>query len=185
MIWTKYQFYWQKIKHYLQEWENERLLLERFPTAKIEKDVQIKNPHLLTLGENVIFQKGTILHCGGMTWSDGKGSVQVGDNVGISPYCVLYGAGGIVIGDRSTFGPCCMIFSQFGDYSTSTVHPVKHQFREVRIGKEVWMFAGCIVNPGVTIGDGAVIQAGSMVTKDIPPKAICRGVPARQVGERP
>ena len=50
---------------------------------------------------------------------------------------------------------------------------------EVRIGNDVWMGARAIVLSGVTIGDGAVIGAGAVVTSDIPPYAIAVGVPAR------
>lgn len=48
-----------------------------------------------------------------------------------------------------------------------------------RVGNDVWMGVGCIVLDGLTIGDGAVIAAGAVVTKDVPPYAIVGGVPAR------
>ncbi len=166
------------------KWDQERMLRERFPTARFEEDVQIKNPHLLTIGENVVIQKGTILHCGGMDWSDGKGSIQIGSDVGISPNCVLYGTGGIVIGDRSGLGPGCMVFSQSEDISASILHKRKHIFREVLIGKDVIIGAGCIVIPGVTVGDGAVIKAGSVITKDVPSMTVWSGLRAKPTGER-
>ena len=52
----------------------------------------------------------------------------------------------------------------------------------VVIGDRVFVGAGAIVQMGVTIGDEAVIGAGAVVTKDVPPRAIVTGVPARVVG---
>ena len=53
----------------------------------------------------------------------------------------------------------------------------------VRIGKNVWIGAGAIVLPGVTIGDHSVIGAGSVVTKDIPPNVVAVGNPCRVLRE--
>ena len=52
------------------------------------------------------------------------------------------------------------------------------------IGSDVWMGAYVIVLPGVTIGHGAVVAAGAVVTKDIEPYAIAAGIPAKQIGQR-
>jgi acetyltransferase-like isoleucine patch superfamily enzyme len=51
--------------------------------------------------------------------------------------------------------------------------------RPIRIGDNVWIGAGCMILPGVTIGDGAVVAAGSVVTKDVPSLALAGGNPAR------
>lgn len=55
---------------------------------------------------------------------------------------------------------------------------------EVRIGDRVWIAYRAIIMPGVTIGEGAVVAAGTVVTRDVPPFAIVAGTPARQVGTR-
>jgi acetyltransferase-like isoleucine patch superfamily enzyme len=54
----------------------------------------------------------------------------------------------------------------------------------VVIGDDVWLGAGSIVLPGVTIGDGAIIGAGAVVTHDVEPYTIVAGVPARPIGRR-
>ena len=87
----------------------------KFSSVRFEEDVLIKNPERLTVGENVIVQKGTILHCGGMEWSRRKGYIKIGDDSVISPYCIFYGAGGIEIGNRFDCGPNVMIFSSYSD----------------------------------------------------------------------
>jgi acetyltransferase-like isoleucine patch superfamily enzyme len=54
----------------------------------------------------------------------------------------------------------------------------------VRIGDDVWIGANCVILPGVTIGDGAVIAAGAVVNRDVPSREIVGGVPARSIGKR-
>ncbi len=56
---------------------------------------------------------------------------------------------------------------------------------DITIGNHVWIGCRAIVLPGITIGDGAVIGAGSVVTKDVAPYTIVAGNPARPIGERP
>ena len=81
----------------------------------------------------------------------------------------------IFVGDNVMFGPNVII--------ATAGHPVDPPLREkvaqfnipVRIGKNVWIGAGAIVLPGVTIGDHSVIGAGSVVTKDIPPNVVAVG----------
>lgn len=60
----------------------------------------------------------------------------------------------------------------------------QHELRRTIVGNDVWMGVGCIVLDGLTIGDGAVIAAGAVVTKNVPPYAIVGGVPARIIRYR-
>lgn len=55
---------------------------------------------------------------------------------------------------------------------------------EIRVGDDVWIGYGAIILSGVTIREGAIIAAGSIVTRDVAPFSIVAGVPAREVGER-
>jgi acetyltransferase-like isoleucine patch superfamily enzyme len=55
----------------------------------------------------------------------------------------------------------------------------------VVIGDDVWLGVRVVVTAGVTIGEGCIVGAGAVVTKDLPPNAIAAGVPARVIGERP
>ena len=81
---------------------------------------------------------------------------------------------GPVFGDRSS----AMVQRQFvKDYNSP-------EFDIINIGNDVWIGHGAFVKPGITIGDGAVIAAGSVVTKNIAPYTIVGGVPARPIRAR-
>lgn len=54
----------------------------------------------------------------------------------------------------------------------------------IEIGTDVWICADAFIGPGVTIGDGSIIAARSVVMKDVAPKTIIAGNPARKIGER-
>ncbi|MNI40841.1 Chloramphenicol acetyltransferase [compost metagenome] len=56
--------------------------------------------------------------------------------------------------------------------------------QKIVIGNDVWIGANAVILPGVTLGDGAVIGAGAVVTKDVPPYAIVGGVPAKVIRYR-
>ena len=68
-----------------------------------------------------------------------------------------------------------------------TVDPMNSRIttKPVKVNDNVWIGIGAVILPGVTIGEGAVIGAMSLVTKDIPARAIATGVPARVVKFRP
>ncbi|MBO5287268.1 MAG: sugar O-acetyltransferase [Clostridia bacterium] len=92
----------------------------------------------------------------------------------------------IYVGDNTMIGPNVVI--------TTASHPIDPELRQrttqfnldVHIGKNVWIGAGCIILPGITIGDDSVIGAGSIVTKDIPAGVVAFGSPCkvyREIGE--
>lgn len=56
--------------------------------------------------------------------------------------------------------------------------------KPVKIGNDVWIGSNAVILQGVSLGDGCIVAAGAVVTKDIPPFSICGGVPAKQIGVR-
>jgi len=114
------------------------------------------------------------------------GGLSIGANVGINAGCWINARGGVTIGDDVIIGPYCIIHSanhRIGELDK----PVQQQgFEEkpVYIGNNVWLGARVIVLPGVTIGDNAVVGAGAVVTKNIPPNATVAGNPARIIRMR-
>ncbi len=113
-------------------------------------------------------------------------NIILGDGVDLAWGVLITTSGGIEIGDRTLIGYNTHIFS-----SNHNIPPVPqrivdagHSNKKVIIQNDVWIGAGCIILPGVTIGEGAVVAAGSVVTKDVKPFTLVGGVPAVLIKER-
>lgn len=112
--------------------------------------------------------------------------IYLGERVLINSNCYLYGRGGLEIGDSTLISPNCSIVS--GDHDFKSGHLIMErpsQDQKIVIGRDSWIGANSVVVGGVTIGEGSVIGAGAVVTRDTEPYSINVGVPARKVGERP
>ena len=86
----------------------------------------------------------------------------------------------IIIGDHTSIGDRCIITAHSNtptDTRLKNVYP--RQVKPVKIGKGVWIAPAVIILPGVSIGDESVIGTGSVVTKDVPPRTVVAGVPAK------
>ncbi len=107
-------------------------------------------------------------------------ALEIGSHVDIGEFTHIRASGGVHIGDRVLIAAHVVI--------TSRQHPrdiprYGHVLdAPVRIEDDVWIGAGAIVLPGITVGRGAVVGAGAVVTKDVPPFGIVGGVPARAIG---
>lgn len=110
-------------------------------------------------------------------------NIHIGENVFINSGCRFQDQGGIEIGADCLIGHNAVITTLNHDMAPSRradMHPAR-----VVIGRGVWFGANVTVLPGVSIGDGAVVGAGAVVTKDVAARAIVVGVPAKQVGTVP
>lgn len=108
-------------------------------------------------------------------------NIIVGKNVFINSGCCFQDQGGIEIGDNALIGQQVVIATLNHDLNPQnranmTALPVK-------IGNGVWIGAHATILAGVTVGDGAVIAAGAVVTKDVPPNTVVGGVPARKIND--
>jgi maltose O-acetyltransferase len=112
--------------------------------------------------------------------------IRIGSNCNLNYNVFIAGGGEVTIGDWVGFGPDVKIWSvnhRFDDPDT----PWQKQgwnSDPVKIEDDVWVAANVFVMPGVTIGHGAILSAGSVVNKSIPPFAIVAGNPARVIGWR-
>jgi acetyltransferase-like isoleucine patch superfamily enzyme len=126
----------------------------------------------------------TLKHCGkGVDFESGMlirnpGRVSIGDGCSFSSYVILDGHDSITIGNDCMFALRVTVSTATHDYHNTPMKSVTLS-HPVVIGNDVWFGVGATVLPGVRIGDGAVIGAHALVTKDVPPYAIVVGVPAK------
>ena len=112
-------------------------------------------------------------------YTDCGKNIKIGKNVFINACCRFQDQGGIEIGDGSLIGHNTTIATLNHDFNPdkrANLHP-----SPVKIGKNVWIGSDSTILPGVEIGDGAVIGAGSIVTKNVPANSIAVGSPARVI----
>lgn len=110
-----------------------------------------------------------------------KKRITIGRHGSIGVQCVFDVLAPITIGDHVVFGPQVMIITgghEFGD-EERRAGPLTAQ--PVQIHNGVWIGARTTILPGVTVGKGAVIGAGSLVNRDVPPNSIVAGVPAKVI----
>lgn len=149
---------------------------------EVDKRERILHEIVGTLGKGVVLQGPIAFHYGKHT--------TIGDGVFANFNFTVQDDGEVVIGDGCYFGPNVTI--------VTPVHPLiaserKHMrtasgeerllcyAKPVRIGRDCWFGAAVTVCPGVTIGDGCVIGAGAVVTRDIPANSFAAGVPCRVI----
>lgn len=97
--------------------------------------------------------------------------------------CVILDPAPVTVGDSTLFGPAVQVYTATHPLSAAERRAGKEFARPVRIGSDVWVDGGAVILPGVAIGDGAIIVAGSVVTRDVPPGVLAVGNPARVVRE--
>lgn len=174
------KFNLEEMKKYISEMLTLYKLKLKYPTFKFEKNVQIKSADRLELGNNVLIQRNSIIHCGGMSWCDFKGKIVIGNEVTIGPNCVLYGAGEISIGDYTHLGPGVIIVTQSG-ISTDKRLTSKPDlsFKPIIIGKGCWVGAGAVILQGTTLGGCCTIGPNSVVKGKYSDNSVLVGNPTR------
>ena len=105
--------------------------------------------------------------------------LSVGNYVDIAEFVVIRAGGGVEIGNNVLIASGVVITSQ--GHPTPYPRWSRVSSEPVSIGNEVWFGANCVILPGVTIGDGAVIGAGAVVTRDVPAESLVAGVPAKVI----
>lgn len=121
----------------------------------IAPSVTMQRSYGIRAGRRLAVNRGTII--------DGKGKIQIGDNVLIGPYVVIASAQ-----------------HSFDQADLPMIMQVETQ-KEVVIGNDVWIGAHAVILPGVHIGDRVIIGAGSIVSHDIESHSVAVGAPARVI----
>ncbi len=121
-----------------------------------------------------------VLFCGNvdvlMPWN-----LKVGDGTAIAEYVNIYNFAQVEIGQNSSISKGCWICTGTHDYT----HPhMPLTWASINIGSECWVAADVFIAPGVCLGNGSVIGARSVVTKDMPEWTVCAGHPCKPIKPR-
>jgi acetyltransferase-like isoleucine patch superfamily enzyme len=133
----------------------------------------------ISIGSNSVIRRYAMLSCIG-------GDIKIGQNCSLQCFSALYGLGGLEIGDWTRIAPHSLIIPANHRFADPLIEIKKQGLTKkgVKIGRDVWIGTNCSILDGVTIEDGAVIGAGSVVTKSVPSFAVAVGNPARVIRYR-
>lgn len=112
-------------------------------------------------------------------YADFGKNITIGKNVFINSGCCFQDQGGIRIGDGCFIGHQ-VVFATI-DHDLDPNRRAENHVAPIVLGKNVWVGSHATILKGVTIGDGSVVAAGAVVTKDVPPMTVVGGVPARVI----
>lgn len=134
----------------------------------------VSNRGEILIGDRVQI-RSTIVRCELLAYPGGR--LEIGPRTYINFGCSITARASVRIGADCLLGPYTSIHDDaFHDIEDRARQPTP---RPVVIGAGVWLGERVIVLPGVTIGDGAVVGAGAVVTRDVPPRSVAAGNPAR------
>lgn len=167
-----------------------RVQLETIGFAGLGEDVlisdvaRIYNAAQISIGSHVRIDDFCIL-------SAGSGGIRIGRHVHIGCFSSLIGSEAISLGDFAGLSSRVSVYSSSDDYSGEfmTNPTVPERFRRVQhgavvIGRHAIFGSGCVILPGVTVGEGAAAGGLSLIARDLAPFTSYLGIPARKTGER-
>ena len=157
-----------------------RLVLEDFV------EIQGVSEHGLRLGDQVSIGRGTTIRPSSYYGGDAGQGLSMGDRSSIGAGGFIGCSGWIEIGDDVMIGPGVRLFSENHVIERTDVTIKSQGVARGRliIGDDCWIGSGVTIMANVEIGQGSVIAAGSVVTRDVPPFSVAAGVPAKVIRMR-
>ncbi|MDK1684857.1 acyltransferase [Acinetobacter terrestris] len=153
-------------------------MMPRFRLLNYIKSLYLRLIFRAKIGKRVVFYSNIWIFTGR--------NLTLGDDVDLATGVLITTDGGVNIGSRTLVGYGTKILSSNHNIPKlpARIFDSGHVKAPVKIENDVWIGANCIILPGVTIGAGAVVAAGSVVTKDIPANVVVGGIPAKIIKER-
>jgi acetyltransferase-like isoleucine patch superfamily enzyme len=149
------------------------LFLGRRVTLQVGHDARIRFGRWVWIGD------GTKIRCH-------EGEVRIGDKTVLGQDCTISAYQHVSIGEQCILADRVMLID-FDHNVAEVERPIRVQGiykRDVRVGSNVWIGFGAQILRGVSVGDNAIVGAGSIVTKDVPANAVVGGAPARLIRMR-
>jgi acetyltransferase-like isoleucine patch superfamily enzyme len=180
------------------------LLKKGSRTLFVESNAELLYMNRIRSGKSVYIDSGCRIHAS-------KASIELGDNTRVmrGAYICTYtsnsiegegvvtgkccwigihaviasGQGGIFLGDNVLIAPHAILVTGGHDLENVDSPLIEHEYSglPIHVGNNVWIGANAVILGGVTIGDGSVVAAGAVVTKDVEPYSIVGGVPAKEL----
>ena len=146
---------------------------------RVGRGVLFRHPETFSIGRGVFLGDGAVLQ------GRFDGSCTIGDRAWIGPQA-FFDARDLVIEERVGWGPGARVLGSTHSGVPAEVPVIETELRiePVRIGAWADIGVNAVILPGVTVGKGAIVGAGAVVTRDVPPFAIVAGVPARVIRYR-
>jgi acetyltransferase-like isoleucine patch superfamily enzyme len=136
------------------------------------------------LGDNVTIREGCWLQLTSHYDNPGIG-ITIGNNVYVGPRSIIGAAAPITIGDRCQLGANVSLVAENHQFSgEGEIYDQGVSRKGIDIGRDVWIGNYVIILDGVSVGDGSVIGAGTVLTKSVPPGSVVVGVPGRVIRTR-
>ena len=136
-----------------------RLLLHKAgKSVYIDYNVYFKFPWLVSVGDRISINRGVQFYPDYFS----KSTITIGSDVRIGPNTCFYASG----------------------HNVSSDLKYEHKGDKIVVGDNVWIGAGAIILPGVTIADNSIVGAGSVVTRDVAANSVVAGVPAKVIRQR-